>query len=260
MGSSLLANNGLNTLVSVALIIVGILIIVASLWAGIARIKIFTSYNKFNKIENQSGLTGETAALLLLDRAGLTDVKVKPLGFFRMLMYGNSYSLGKKTIYLRKNIFNKTSITAVGLAVQKVGLAIMHQQKDKKLKARSIVQPLIVFAPVMFIPISIMGFLIDLFLFNMNGISSLIGVAIASVLYIAAFVFVILNIPVEKKANTIAMDIMTQTNFLTQEERSDISVVFKAYISAYVADFVISILYIIQFILKGIAKLLNASK
>ena len=80
--------------------IIGIVFLVADVysWLLIAR------YRKLNRKNASINETTEQLAQKLLEKEGITDVSVQKCGLFRSLLYGNSYSRRKKTIFLRKNI------------------------------------------------------------------------------------------------------------------------------------------------------------
>ena len=59
---------------------------------------------------------------------------------------------------------NKPSLTAVAMAAQKVALAEQHRDGDTKMIVRSRLQGLGVFAPILFVPLVLIGFLVDIFL------------------------------------------------------------------------------------------------
>lgn len=229
--------------------IIGGVVAIAALFAFIARIVLFIKYHSYNKQETEKGWTAYAATRAMLDASGLQDVEVKQCGFFRALIWGNSYSVRKKTIFLRKGIINKRSMTAVGVGLQKVGLAIMDKQGDKKLKARSVLLPLSYISPILFLPTVAIGFLID-FLVGFTGIIAAIFAGVGVAIYLIAFVYMLLNIPVEKKANNIALNILEQSQLLSPKEIGKVESLFKSYIWVYVIDFIVALLELIRDILK----------
>lgn len=242
-----------------ALIIVAALIGVVTIFATIIRLVLFIKYHAYKRQETQSSMTALAAARATLDVNGMQDVEVKKCGFFRAWLWGDSYSVRKKTVFLRRGIINTKSITGIGVAMQKVGLAIMDKQGDKKLKARSILLPISYISPVLFIPIVIIGFVVD-YLIGFTGLPTLIFAIVGIVFYSLSLVYLLLNIPVEKKANRLAMGILSKSNILTSEEMDKVSSLLNMYVWMYVADFVISILKILYSILKMFGKIAIKNK
>ena len=111
-------------------------------------------------------------------------------------------------------------------------------------------QILSLFGPVLFVPVVVAGFLIDLLLFQTLGLFSIIGIAIGLVLVFAGLIATLLSLPVEKEANEIAMKMIKDTGVLTKEETEIVKKIFKAYIVSYVCEFIVAVLRIIQIILE----------
>lgn len=245
------------SIIYILLIAVGVLIGIASLFALISRLIIWGTYVKGNSTLTDNGLTAEETANMLLEQLDLSDVKVEQLGWFKASMYGNHYSARKKTIYLRKNIFNKATITAVALATQKVALAVQHKNKDKSFAVKSKLQPFILLAPILFIPLALVGVLLDFAISSQVGTISIVSIILGLLFYLLAFIFTLVNIPVEKKANAMAMKMIVETNIIEANQQGLVKKVYKAYILAYIADFIMSLLYLVQFILRIVFKILE---
>ena len=84
-------------------------------------------------------MTGADAARYVLDKDGLTHIKVKKAGFIRGALFGNYYNILTKTIYLRSvvgKIDNKTTVTSTALGVQKAAVARLCESGDKQAKIR----------------------------------------------------------------------------------------------------------------------------
>ena len=122
-----------------------------------------------------------------------------------------------KTIFLRKNILDSSSVTAVGIATQKVCLAIQHKNKDKSFIFRYILQILTLFTPLLFYGAIAVGLIIDL-ITQFTGIPTIIGLFVGIGFYFLVFVFQIINIKVEKKANNQAIEILQSANIFNEQE------------------------------------------
>lgn len=240
--------------IELAIMIVSGLIAVGLVVALIVQIVLIIKYKKFNKTPLANGLTSQQTARSLLDANGLQNIQIKKLGFFRrILLFGNHYSVMMKTIYLRKNILNSSSVTAVGIAVQKACLAIQHKNKDKSFIFRYVLQILTLFTPLLFYGSVAIGLIID-FITNFTGIPTIIGLFVGIGFYLLVFILQIINIKVEKKANEQAIAVLQTSNIFNEQEISTLKELFKLYIVADVIILVLSILKIILQILKIFAK------
>lgn len=257
MNSLLLAADAalVSTLSVVIFVVLGLFAAV-SVIATIWKYVLIHRYRKFNKQEVSTGLTGKETAVKLLDGLGIEGVEVVKCNIFSAIFLGNSYSPFKKRIRLRKNIFDKKSLTAIAIATQKVALAQRDAEGDKKLKARSVFMTMGYFSPFAVLPLFLIGLLIDVLVMNNVGLFTIIFSAVASVWYLSSFLVLILNIPIEKKACSTAVEFMEKTNLLNPEEIEDAKLLFKTYITGYVLDFINQLLYIIWRILKLILRVL----
>ncbi len=237
-----------------AIMIVSGIIVVALIVALIVQIVLIFKYKKFNKTPLQNGLTSQQTARSLLDANGLENVQIKKLGFFRrILLFGNHYSVMKKTIFLRKNILDSSSVTAVGIATQKACLAIQHKNKDKNFIFRYVLQILTLFTPLLFYLSIVIGLIIDI-VTQFTGIPTTIGLFVGIGFYLLVFVLQIVNIKVEKKANEQAVEILRSSNIFTEQEIDRFKELLKLYIVADIMVLILSILKLILQILKIFAK------
>lgn len=241
---------GVNAGLAIAYLIVSLLVVVMAVVALVMWIMVAVRYSKSNRRRLDSGKSSMQMAREMLDSCGLHYVQVKKAGFIRAWFYGNSYSITKKTVFLRNNITDKDTVTAVGLALQKVGIAKMCESDSKMAKTRNIFQIVGIFGPFMFVPLILIGFVADYLIFSTIGAFSVVSIVLSLIILAAGLVVTVLNIPVEKKANEMALKMIDETGVMTEEERAMIKKVFDTYIIAYVMDFIVTVLRIIQLILE----------
>lgn len=253
---------GDNAVLFVLLIIVGVLLGLAGIFAFVTRIVVWTTYVKYNRIQNSEGLTAREAAEKFADVVGLKELPVEKCSWWRALLstggamgFGNNYSIYKKTIFLRRNIIDKKSITAVGVSTQKVGLALQDKEGSKLYKFTAYLKPIVFFAPVMFIPLVIVGVFLDIMLFEALGLFTMLLGSLGFLYFVLSFLIILFTIKVESRANKKALQLMKDNNFLTEEERGYIQKLYKAYMMAYIADFIIALLELVKVILKTLAKM-----
>ena len=85
----------------------GVLLGIAIIAAFIAQIVIVIGYWRGNRTNNSLGLSGGEYAHKLLDQNGMPDVQIKKCGIIRTILFGNHYSITKRTAYLRMRTINK---------------------------------------------------------------------------------------------------------------------------------------------------------
>lgn len=252
-------DQNISTGVAIAYIVVTVLIFLCVIADIVIRLILWIKYSKNNRIESKTGKNNVQLAQELLQKAGLNDIQVKKASFIRAWIWGNSYSLTKRTIFLRRGIYNKSTITAIGLALQKVGIAKMCNDDSKLAKTRNTFQIIGLFGPFLFIPIVLLGLIIDLVLFNSLGGFSIGSIIVSLAILAGGFVVTLLNIPVEKKANNMALEMIKETKVLDEDETKLIKQVFDAYILSYILEFIITVLRIVQLILEIVMRVQSGS-
>ncbi len=241
----------------VAYLIVSFLVLIMALVAAVMKIVIWIKYRRANKMPISTQMSGLDAARYVLDKEGFDYVTVKKAGFFREAVFGNYYNIATKTIYLRSvfgKIDNKQSVTSVALGVQKAAVAMLCESGDRQAVTRNRWHLIGLFGPFLFIPLVLLGAVLDFMVLNTGGILSGICLAVSGVFVIMGFVVTFLNIPVEKKANEIALELMERHGLATGDELDTMRDVYKAYITSYICDFILELLRIIQWVLEILMK------
>ena len=79
-------------------------------------------FNKYSQVPSQKGYTGQQAAQILLDAAGISDVRIVRVDG----SLTDHYNPRNKTLALSTPVFDQTSIAAIGVATHEAGHAIQH--------------------------------------------------------------------------------------------------------------------------------------
>jgi len=234
-----------------AIFFVGVLIVLLSIVALVISICLAVSYTKYNKKQNSAGQTGEEIARRVLDDNGLTKIKVSKNGSF---LFGNSYSHYFKKVRLRRRTWKKKSVSAMAMAVQKASLAVLDKEGDGDMKLRIALTPLIYFGPLAFVPLIVVGVLLDIFIFTAsNGICTIVCAGIGLVVYLISFILSLAVLKTEKKAQDRAINIMRDKSIATEEEIEMCRKLFRLYNIEYVNNMVIALLELIYRILQLVA-------
>ena len=248
---------------SIAYLVVSVLVVIMAIVAFVMKILIAVRYWKANKMPISSRMTGAEAARFVLDRDGLTHIKVKKAGVIRGVLFGNYYNVFTKTIYLRSILFkidDKKSVTATALAVQKAGLAKLCEEGDRATLLRNRLSVIGIFGPFLFIPFILIGVLLDMFVLKTNGVLTFVGMGVGGLLLVAGFIVTMLNIPVEKKANELALEMIREYGLANESEMAVMKKVFDTYIISYICDFILEVLRVVQWVLEILIKARGSSK
>jgi Zn-dependent membrane protease YugP len=231
----------------IALAIVGGIIVLVGIYALIVSIWLMVKYVKFNKQKNSAGLSGQEVARKILDANGLNHVAVKVTG---SLMFGNSYSHYFKKVRLRRFTRHERSLTSLGMGAQKASLAILDKEGDPDMRKRIRLYPLITFGPFAFIPLIVIGGLLDYFVFNQTGIVTLVLGGIGLLFYVYSIVLSVLTLKTEKKAQEKAYQILEENNLVTEEELCSLKQLFHLYNVQYINDIILASLELLYTILQ----------
>ena len=223
----------------IALAIVGLLIVVIGLVSLVVTGWLAVKYHKFNRKENSIHMTGEEVARKVLDDNGLEHIRVKVTG---SLLFGNSYSHYFKKVRLRRMTRHQTSVTALGMGVQKACLAVLDKENDPDMKKQVRLYPLITFGPLAFIPLILVGAALDYFVFNQNGVCTYVLGGLGLLFYVYAVVLSVLTLRTEKKAQERAYIYLQEKNMATEEELADFKELFHLYNIQYINDIILACL------------------
>ncbi len=238
----------------IAMLVVAILICIVALFSLVTSIYLSVSYVKYNRKQNAAGLNGEQAARRILDENGLENIKIKTSG---SLMFGNSYSHYFKKVRLRRRTVQKTSVASLAMGAQKATLAVLDKEGDPDMRKRVRMIPLITFGPFAFIPLVIVGAVIDIIAFNGSGGATITALVVGLLFYILSLVMSVLTLTTERKAQDRACNLMRANGMATEDELADMRKLFKLYNIQYINDIVLSMLEIIYYILQIVAAASN---
>jgi uncharacterized protein len=110
--------------------------------SGIAALWVRSSYSKYSKKMSTSGLAGAHVARMILDRNGLTNVRVEPVPG----RLTDHYDPRRKVVRLSEGNFKERSIAAVSVAAHECGHAIQDASGYLPMKLRSGLFPVVAFS------------------------------------------------------------------------------------------------------------------
>lgn len=200
----------------------------------IAQGMVSSRYNYFKKVRNRNGYTGEQVARLMLNEAGLYNVKIA----YSNAELSDNYNPKSEILTLSKEVAFGSSIAAAGIAAHEVGHAIQHSTSYEPLKVRNSIIPIVNFSSNAWIIMFMLG------LFFGNQFLAKIGI----ILFAVAMIFQIVTLPVEFNASNRALKILSSRNILYGDELDGAKKVLSAAALTYVAAALMSILQLIRLI------------
>ncbi len=222
-----------------------ILILLPGLFLGIyAQTKVKTTFGKYSKVHSKSGISASYVAKELLQKENVQGVKVtKVAGSLT-----DHYNPKTETVALSSTVYDSTSVAAIGVAAHEIGHVIQKHRGYFPMKVRAAFYPIVKIGSMAFVPLLLIGLMIEIFAGVGNGISNiLINLGIFG--YGLATLFALITLPVEFNASSRAKKALVKDGILTPEEANQAGKVLNAAALTYVAGFVTSLLYFLRFLL-----------
>jgi Zn-dependent membrane protease YugP len=205
--------------------------------SGLASFMVHSAFTKYSRVRSSRGYTGAQAAALLLDRAGIHDVRIVPAHG----MLSDHYNPVSKELALSNEVYGSNSVAAIGVATHEAGHAIQHATGYWPLWLRSALVPVAnigsIFSYIVIIAGLYLGFM-GLFL---------LGV----ILFSAVLLFQIVTLPVEFNASSRAKQLVVEYGIVSPEERIGVDRVLNAAALTYVAAVITSVLTLLYYLMRS---------
>ena len=211
------------------------LTIISLIITVVAQLFVNGSYNKYKKVRNAKGISGMEAARYILDKNGLSDVRVEATSGF----LSDHYDPKGKVVRLSSDNYRDASIAGVAVACHECGHAIQDKEGYLFMRIRASLVPLVNFS-------SYAGYLaivIGLFL----GAVNLVWLGI--LLEIVILLFQVITLPVELNASSRAMKQLKEANFFTDRELRKGKTMLTAAAMTYIASVATTLIQILRLIL-----------
>ena len=182
----------------------GVIMIPVLLFSFYCQIKVKRAFRRYSSVHAMCGMTGAQAAARLLQLNGITDVQIRQIGG----TLTDYYDPKNKEICLSGDVYNATSVAAIGVACHEAGHACQHAQGYAPLKIRNAAIPATRIGSSLGIPLVLLGVVFTWRPLIMVGI----------VLYALVALFQLLTLPVEFNASRRALQTIESNQFLTEQE------------------------------------------
>ena len=199
----------------------GVIMIPVLLFSFYCQIKVKRAFRRYSSVHALCGMTGAQAAARLLQLNGITDVQIRQIGG----TLTDYYDPKNKEICLSGDVYNATSVAAIGVACHEAGHACQHAHGYAPLKIRNAAIPATRIGSSLGILLVLLGMVFTWRPLIMVGI----------VLYALVALFQLLTLPVEFNASRRALQTIESNQFLTEQEYRGAKKVLTAAALTYVA-------------------------
>lgn len=217
-----------------------VLVLPAVLFAMWASARVNSTFSKYKNSYNSRHITGAQAARWVLDRNGLSNVRIEHISG----SLTDHYDPSANVVRLSDDVYSSTSTVAVGVACHEVGHAIQHATNYVPVKIRTAIVPITNFGAKISMPLIIGGLILSSF-GEVFVIIAYIGVACFGL----STVFQLVTLPTEFNASRRALNTIEQTNLLQGEEFRQAKQVLSAAAMTYVAALAVSLTQLLRFLI-----------
>ena len=216
------------------LILYGLIIISLLITLG-AQAFISTCYSKYSKVSNYLNITGAEAARKILDKNGLSNVKVVSTDGY----LSDHYDPKAKVVRLSNDNYEKASIAAVSVAAHECGHAIQDKVGYSFLRIRSSLVP--------FVNICSYAGYIAIVIGGIMGAFGLIWLGIG--MEVVILLFQLITLPVEFNASKRGLEQIKSEALLNSSEYGSAKTMLTSAALTYVASVATTIIQILRLVL-----------
>ena len=212
-----------------------ILVVPVLIISLIASARVNLSFKKYSSVLSSRNLTGAQAAFEVLRHYGITNVQIERVN-------GNltdHYDPRTNVIRLSDSVYNSTSVAAIGVACHEAGHAAQYAQNYAPIKIRNFVLPAANLGSKAGFPLALIGFFLNFEILAIAGI----------VFFSFAVLFQLVTLPVEFNASKRALDVISDADILSIDEKVGAKKVLTAAAMTYVAALAVSIANLLRLIL-----------
>jgi len=201
-----------------------------------AQIGVKSAYGKYSKIRVECSMTGSDIARMIVNNTGVAVVE------HHGGKMSDHFDPREKTIALSPEVYNGSTVAALGIAAHEAGHALQHDQGYAPIKIRNGILPVAQIGSFLAMPMVILGLAL-----SGSGFEILIDIGI--ILFTAALLFQIITLPVEFNASRRAVSILDSNAYLTKSELSGAKGMLRAAAMTYVAAVVTTILQLVRLLM-----------
>lgn len=198
-----------------------IILIPALIFSLIAQLMVKGAFSKYSGVRNSRGYTGADAARAILDRNGLSYIRIEHING----ELTDHYDPGANVIRLSDSVYNNDSVAAVGVAAHEAGHAVQYAEGYGPIKVRSAIIPITQFGSNLSTPLVILGIIF----------SSNVLITAGILLFCTVVLFQAITLPVEFNASGRALKVLREEHFLDDDEMKGAKSVLTAAALTYVA-------------------------
>jgi hypothetical protein len=195
-----------------------------------------STFRRYSEVPLQRGVSGAEAAAVVLQQAGVHDVRIE-------LVSGSltdHYDPAEKVLRLSPDVYGGRSVSAAGVAAHEAGHAIQHAQGYGLMRVRqALVRPARIGSQLSYFVI-VAGLALHALQLAWVGVFLFAGILL----------FELVTLPVELNASSRARERLTTAGLVTAEDADGVKRVLNAAALTYLAALVATALQMLYFVLR----------
>jgi Zn-dependent membrane protease YugP len=217
-----------------------VVLIPCVLLSMLASARVNSTFKRYAKQISGRHITGADAAKRVLLANGVTSVKIEHVS-------GNltdHYDPRTNVIRLSDSVYSSASTAAIGVACHEAGHAIQYAQSYFPIKLRAAIIPVTNIGSKLAFPLILLGLL-----FSTLGSFSNTLIYLGIFCFSLSTVFQLITLPVEFNASRRAMEAISQSQLLTEDEQRGTKKVLRAAAMTYIAALAVSVAQLLRLVL-----------
>ena len=203
-----------------------VLVLPCVILAMIASAKVNSTFKRYSQVHSLRRVSGAQAAQRVLSANGVSGVRIERVS-------GNltdHFDPKTNVIRLSENVYDATSVAAIGVACHEAGHAVQYAHHYAPIKLRAAIIPITNIGSKLAMPLILLGLLLSF------GETLSYGFVYAGIAcFSLSLVFQLVTLPVEFNASRRAMNAIADSNILTDEEQKGARKTLTAAAMTYVA-------------------------
>lgn len=204
-----------------------------------AQFKVKSTFNKYAKVRNQSGLSGLDVARRLMRAEGLDYLRVNQVPG----VLSDFYNPADKSINLSQSSL-EPSVGSIAVVAHELGHAVQDKQAYAPMRIRGSIVGIANIGSNLGMWLAVIGLMFGAARGSGLGFTLAVG---GMVLFSAAVAFTLVTLPVEFNASTRARQMLVANGLITPQEEPQVKAVLDAAAMTYVAAAASSILTLMYF-------------
>lgn len=216
-----------------------VLVLPCVIFAMIANASVKSTFNRYSKKLSMRRITGAQAAQRVLSANGVTGVRIEHVSGDLT----DHYDPKANVIRLSDNVYDISSVAAIGVACHEAGHAVQYAQHYAPIKLRAAIIPITNIGSKLAMPLILLGLLLSF------GEAVSYGFIYAGIIcFSLSLVFQLVTLPVEFNASRRAMQAIEVAELLTEDEQKGARRTLTAAAMTYVAATAVALAQLLRLI------------